>query len=726
LNKQENNKIYKTIDLFCGIGGIRKGFELTSNFKNVLSAEIDKYACMTYEHLYGENPQNDVKSQEFKDKVKKTKYDILLAGFPCQSFSIAGDKKGFKDTTRGTLFFDVADIIKETQPKAFLLENVEGLFRHDKGKTFKIIIETLINELGYKIVGVNNNNGVLEYDAISFLRKTVDFGLPQKRVRTYIIGFRADLIPKRYKFDELPTKKEKTIFNNLYELLEKDVSAKYYLSEQYIKTLEKHKATHKAKGNGFGYKVVNMGDNPISNTILATGGSGKERNLVIQEKPEYYGMMFGSKKSPINNQGIRVMTPTEWARLQGFKDYAFIKNGIDTFSFPAKVSETQQYKQLGNSVSIPVIEELAKYMYKHLEKFDKKEKIMGFNKGEWSELYTFLYLMDNPNLVIVDEKLRKKNSTIFKILEFILANQTKYQLFNSNKIIKISSNGNNQEYDVNYIHHKHKVLLEKILAHKSAKGTFEINEMTSLINDLLDGNKLKGSSKVKGDLKALVLDNLKNSNVNISYNIKSNLGSPATLLNASNNTNFIYEITNINDDIMNKNNSINTKSKLLDRCNFLMNNSAKIDFVKVQSDKFNFNLQMIDTNLDNILAEILFDSYFKNEKDIKKLIQDMADNQDEYDIYKKKISDFANAVTFGMRAGEKWNGENEVNGGILLVTKIGEVYLLDLIYFKNIVDRYLIDNIRLDSPSSKRYKMFEIYKENSKYYFKLNLQVRFK
>ncbi len=360
---------YKTIDLFCGIGGVRKGFELTKGFKNILSAEIDKYACMTYEHLYGENPQNDVTSDVFKEIVKNTKYDVLLAGFPCQSFSIAGDKKGFKDTTRGTLFFDVADILKQTKPKAFLLENVEGLLRHDKGKTFKIIIETLINELGYKIVGVNENDGVLEYDAKSFLRKTIDFGLPQKRVRTYIIGFRDDLVPKNYKFDTLPSKKEKPIFNNLYELLEEDVSAKYYLSEQYIKTLEKHKATHKAKGNGFGYKVVNVGENPISNTILATGGSGKERNLVIQEKPEYYGIMFGSKHSPINDQGIRVMTPREWARLQGFKDYAFVEKCQDGFSFPAKVSETQQYKQLGNSVSIPVIEELAKYMYKRLEEF---------------------------------------------------------------------------------------------------------------------------------------------------------------------------------------------------------------------------------------------------------------------------------------------------------------------------------------------------------------------
>jgi len=119
------NKKYKTIDLFAGIGGIRRGFELTGYFENILSAEIDKYACMTYQYLYGENPLNDVTSQDFKNKVKSINYDILLAGFPCQPFSIAGDKKGFEDKTRGTLFFHIADILKDTKPKSFLLENVE-------------------------------------------------------------------------------------------------------------------------------------------------------------------------------------------------------------------------------------------------------------------------------------------------------------------------------------------------------------------------------------------------------------------------------------------------------------------------------------------------------------------------------------------------------------------------------------------------------------------------
>lgn len=372
LNSNPNN--YTMIDLFCGIGGVRRGFELAGNFENVLSAEIDKYACMTYEHLYGENPMNDVTTQAFKEKVKQTPYDVLLAGFPCQAFSIAGEKRGFEDTTRGTLFFHVADILKNTQPKAFLLENVEGLYRHDKGKTFKVIIDTLVKELNYAIVGVDEfKDGHLEYNAQSFLRKTTNFGLPQKRVRTYIIGFSKRIVPKGYQFDPLPQSSNKTLFKNLYELLEEDVSPKYYLSQQYIKTLEKHKVSHQAKGNGFGYQVVNSGEHPIANTILATGGSGKERNLVLQAKPEYCGMMFGSKKSPINGRGIRVMTPTEWARLQGFKDYAFINEGKDSFSFPKTVSETQQYKQLGNSVSIPVIEALAHYIYQHLEEF----------KGDW-------------------------------------------------------------------------------------------------------------------------------------------------------------------------------------------------------------------------------------------------------------------------------------------------------------------------------------------------------
>jgi hypothetical protein len=135
---------------------------------------------------------------------------------------------------------------------------------------------------------------------------------------------------------------------------------------------------------------------------------------------------------------------------------------------------------------------------------------------------------------------------------------------------------------------------------------------------------------------------------------------------------------------------------------------------------------MVDSSLDRLLAKMLLLSYQENQKNILTLISVISQNEDEYNLYKKKMADFANAVTFGMRASQKWSGINEVNGGILLVMPNGEVYLLDLIYFKEMVNRYLIHHIKLESPSSTRYKMFEIYKEEDKYYLKLNLQIRFK
>ena len=334
----------KTIDLFAGIGGIRKGFEMTGEFSNVLSAEIDKYACETYKHLYGENPYNDVTSEEFKGKV---------------------------DKTRGTLFFDVADIIDRTKPKAFLLENVEGITTHDKGRTFDTIVQTLVNDLGYHMIGVKEGiGGILEFDKDEIIRNTKNFGLPQKRSRAYMMGFRKDLIPEGYVFPSLPRKKENPIYRNLYDLLDTEVEERYYLSESYLETLKKHKNKHQEKGNGFGYVIVNEGENPVSNTILATGGSGKERNLIKQDNYKFGGKQVKNKKSELNYDGIRHMTPNEWGKLQGFIGYGFKEGDKDNFSFPDNVSVTQQYKLFGNSVSIPVIEEMAKYMYKRLEELN--------------------------------------------------------------------------------------------------------------------------------------------------------------------------------------------------------------------------------------------------------------------------------------------------------------------------------------------------------------------
>jgi len=351
---------------------------------------------------------------------------------------------------------------------------------------------------------------------------------------------------------------------------------------------------------------------------------------------------------------------------------------------------------------------------------------MGFNKGEWSELYTFLHLLINPNLEIVDEHLKLINNSTFQVIEIKLEDKTQYKIQKDKNISKIRVSGVEKIYLIDDLKQEKNILLDKILNHKKSKGSFEIKEIQPLIDDLLDGHKFKGKSKVKGDLEAEILDKKRGSNFDLKYNIKSSLGSSATLLNASNHTNFIYEVSNIDDNIMNQNNAIKSRKKLLDRATYLQNSGATIHFIKVQSDTFAYNLKMVDSNLDKLLADMLYLSYKNNEKDIQKLISTIVKSEDEYNFYKKKIADFANAVTFGMRASEKWNGTNEVNGGIIIVTKTGEVYLLDLIYFKTVVDKYLIDNIKLDSPSSTRYKMFEIYKESGRYYFKLNLQVRFK
>ena len=187
---------------------------------------------------------------------------------------------------------------------------------------------------------------------------------------------------------------------------------------------------------------------------------------------------------------------------------------------------------------------------------------MGFNKGEWTELYTFLYLLENPNLVIVNENLEIIESNLFKLLEIILTDK-KYKI-DTQEIMKSLNDEQIKTYDIGYISEHNKILLEKILAHKSAKGSFEVNEIQVLIDDFFDGQKPKGASNAKGDLTANVLDTRRIQSFNISYNIKSSLGSPATLLNASNHTNFIYEIIEFDDNMMNECNNIQTSNKLLD------------------------------------------------------------------------------------------------------------------------------------------------------------------
>ncbi len=360
---------YKTIDLCAGIGGIRRGFELTGKFTNVLSAEIDKCACKTYEHLFGDNPQNDLTSEEFKTLIEQTEYDILLAGFPCQTFSRVGLQEGFENEEKGKIFFHIADIIEKTRPIAFFLENVDRIVTHNKGETFKKIIETLNIRLGYHIIGVElSEEGEPLYKPKDFVRNSRDFGVPQNRPRTYLIGFDTERFSKERLLGlpkELPKSRKKQLYDNLNDLLEHNVDAKYYMASGYLDTLIRHRARQEDKGYGFGYRIVNEPnvEKPIANTLLATGGSGRERNLIFDPQEGIAGMEIKGKKTPLNNKGIRIMTPTEWGKLQGFVNYAFMDgNGNDSFSFPEDLPDLQKYKQLGNSVTIPVIKEMALFI----------------------------------------------------------------------------------------------------------------------------------------------------------------------------------------------------------------------------------------------------------------------------------------------------------------------------------------------------------------------------
>ena len=363
-------KEFKTIDLCAGIGGIRRGFEMTGHFRNVLAAENDSYAAKTYKHLFGDDPTNDLTSDDFLNKIIETDYDVLLAGFPCQAFSSVGKKLGFLDQTRGTIFFHIAKIISETKPKAIFLENVQNIISHDNGNTIRTIVETLEKELGYKIIGVTENeDGSFSFSPKTLIRNTRFFGLPQNRPRAYFMAFRKSYFGPailRVENKELPKKGKEKIYSSVRAVLEKSVDDKYYMSSGYLNTLKEHKARQQQKGNGFGYCVVNQKGRKsrLANTILATGGSGKERNLVFQPKKGISEKPMQGKKTPLNSEGIRVMTPSEWGRLQGFIGYAFLDaKGNDCFSFPDGLLDGQKYKQLGNSVSIPVIKAMALFMF---------------------------------------------------------------------------------------------------------------------------------------------------------------------------------------------------------------------------------------------------------------------------------------------------------------------------------------------------------------------------
>ena len=298
--------------------------------KCVYSSEFDAKAQESYLANYGEMPFGDITKESTKSYIPQN-FDILCGGFPCQAFSLAGRRLGFKDETRGTLFFEIEDILRRHQPKAFFLENVKGLAIHNKGRTLRTILEHL-DDAGYNVVPPKILNAM-------------DYGVPQHRERIYIIGFRKDLNINvdDFKYPEPTTPGDKRPkFRDVME--EKEVSVKYYLSTTYVETLIRHKARHEAAGHGFGYKIIDI--DGVANAIVV-GGMGRECNLLIDKRLTDYTPITHIK-GEVNREGIRKMTPREWARLQGFPD-----------KFRIVVADASAYKQFGNSVAIPAIQATA-------------------------------------------------------------------------------------------------------------------------------------------------------------------------------------------------------------------------------------------------------------------------------------------------------------------------------------------------------------------------------
>lgn len=328
---KDENRVsdFTFIDLFAGIGGMRIAYQ-NAGGKCVYSNEWNKYSQQTYFANFGEQPDGDITKV---DAEKIPDHDILVAGFPCQPFSIAGVSKknslgratGFEDKTQGTLFFDVCRVLKAKRPKAFMLENVKNLKSHDKGRTFKIIMESL-EELDYQVF-----YAIL--DGQNFV--------PQHRERILIVGFDR----KRYgsdigfKFDITPRFPKPL----MKDILEKNVDDKYTLSDKLWTYLQNYAAKHRAAGNGFGYGIADP--DGISRTLSARYYKDGSEILIAQKG-----------KNP------RRLTPRECARLQGFPD-----------SFKIVVSDTQAYKQFGNSVVVPLMENVAKLVVSKLHELDRRQ-----------------------------------------------------------------------------------------------------------------------------------------------------------------------------------------------------------------------------------------------------------------------------------------------------------------------------------------------------------------
>ncbi|CAA0195751.1 HpaII family restriction endonuclease [Tenacibaculum maritimum] len=656
------NEKFTFIDLFAGIGGFHIALHNLGG-KCVFSSEMDIHARKTYEHNFKKISPELFENKMFNDDIRNItasdipEFDILCAGFPCQPFSQAGHKRGFEDnhnSERGNLFFNIVEIIQEKKPKAFFLENVRGLVKHDNGNTFKIIRQILEKELGYSFY----------YKVV----KASDYGLPQLRPRVFIIGFRDEGFIKGFTF---PPKKP----------------LKYNMSDVWEGNCSRE----------IGY-------------TMRVGGRGSK----IDDRRNWDAYLVDGE---VKQLGVK-----EGKRLQGFPD---------NYEFP--VSKTQAIKQLGNSVAIDAVQEVAKQLLRYLNFLDKDKTQMKEtkNKGEWTELLVFVKLLKDQKFNLSDKKLNKK-TTSFNVKKVSTHNLENDIYIIDKSTLKIE----NKKTSISEVIKINDILNTEILENLkkaiiNGKRTFTIPAFRKIQERLKVESVKGGNSNQKADI-VLDIENKSIHKENEGFGIKSYLGNKPTLLNASGNTNFIYEVKGINCDKIDEINKIDTRTKLKDRLECIEKLGGKLVYKGAEKETMEYNLKLSDSLMPNIVGEILLSFYKKRISKITKIVDEIEKTQQlnnkinygDRNSLEVKIKKLLIDILLGFFAGTKWNGDWESNG-TLVMKKEGELvgfHIIDLPALKD----YLFENIKLDTPSTTRHRFGKIYKEkNNKLYFKLNLQLRF-
>ncbi|CAA0165608.1 HpaII family restriction endonuclease [Tenacibaculum maritimum] len=659
MNKNEK---FTFIDLFAGIGGFHIALHNLGG-KCVFSSEMDIHARKTYEHNFKKISPELFENKMFNDDIRNItasdipEFDILCAGFPCQPFSQAGHKRGFEDnhnSERGNLFFNIVEIIQEKKPKAFFLENVRGLVKHDNGNTFKIIRQILEKELGYSFY----------YKVV----KASDYGLPQLRPRVFIIGFRDEGFIKGFTF---PPKKP----------------LKYNMSDVWEGNCSRE----------IGY-------------TMRVGGRGSK----IDDRRNWDAYLVDGE---VKQLGVK-----EGKKLQGFPD---------NYEFP--VSKTQAIKQLGNSVAIDAVQEVAKQLLRYLNFLDKDETQMKEtkNKGEWTELLVFVKLLKDQKFNLSDKNLNKK-TTSFNVKKISTHNLENDIYIIDKSTLKIE----NKKTSISEVIKINDILNTEILENLkkaiiNGKRTFTIPAFRKIQERLKVESVKGGNSNQKADI-VLDIENKSIHKENEGFGIKSYLGNKPTLLNASGNTNFIYEVKGINCDKIDEINKIDTRTKLKDRLECIEKLGGKLVYKGAEKETMEYNLKLSDSLMPNIVGEILLSFYKKRISKITKIVDEIEKTQQlnnkinygDRNSLEVKIKKLLIDILLGFFAGTKWNGDWESNG-TLVMKKEGELvgfHIIDLPALKD----YLFENIKLDTPSTTRHRFGKIYKEkNNKLYFKLNLQLRF-